>query len=68
MLLMFQKSIRYEITQAVNRHAKVNNKYIRDQYKPSEKEQLPSIFKCKQPLWMCNDPRTSNVWVCMKKY
>ena len=36
MLLMFEKSIRGGITQAVKRYVKANNKYIKDLYNPDE--------------------------------
>ena len=36
MLLMFEKGIRGEITQAVRRYAKANNKYINDLCNPNE--------------------------------
>ena len=34
---MFEKGIRRGIRQAVNRYAKANNKYMKDQYNPDEK-------------------------------
>ena len=36
MLLMFEKSIRGGIAQAVKRYVKANNKYIKDLYNPDE--------------------------------
>ena len=36
MLLIFGKGIRGGITQAVNRYAKANNKYMKDLYNPDE--------------------------------
>ena len=36
MLLMFEKGIWGEITQAVTRYAKANNKYMKDLYNPDE--------------------------------
>ena len=36
MLLMFEKGIRGEITQAVKRYAKASNNYMKDLYSPSE--------------------------------
>ena len=37
MLLMFEKGIRGVITKAIKRYPKVNNKYMKDQYNPYEK-------------------------------
>ena len=37
MLLMFEKGIRGGITQAVNRCAKANDKYMKDLYNPDDK-------------------------------
>ena len=36
MLLMFEKSIRGGITQAVKRYVKANNRYMNDLYNPDE--------------------------------
>ena len=36
MLLMFEQGIRGKITQAVKRHARVDNKYMKDLYNPDE--------------------------------
>ena len=36
MLLKFEKGIRGGITQAVERYAKANNKYMKDPYSPDE--------------------------------
>ena len=44
MLLMFEKGIRGEITQAVKRYAKANNKYTEDLYNPDEMSIYLSIL------------------------
>ena len=37
MLLMLEKGIQGVITKAIKRYAKVNNKYMKDQYNPDKK-------------------------------
>lgn len=46
------------IAQAVKHYTKANNKYIKNQYSPDEKN-----TKRKQPLRVGNDPKTTTDWV-----
>ena len=46
------------IAQAVKHYTKANNKYIKNQYSPDEKN-----TRRKQPLRVGNDPKTTNDWV-----
>ena len=53
MLLMFEKGIRGEITQAVKCYAKANNKYMKDLYNPDEESiYLQYVNASKQYGWV----------------
>ena len=60
MLLIVEKGIQGEITQAVKRFARANNKCMKDVYNPNEKSIYLQLLGWKQPLWMGNGSKPTN--------
>ena len=60
MLLMVEKGIRGGICHAILRHAKANNKYMKD-YNKDEKESFLQYDDANN-LWICNDSTITCGW------
>ena len=61
MLLMVERSIRGEITQAIKHYARANNKYMKKLY-----NHISSVLGCKQPLRMSNSSKLPTHWFLWK--
>ena len=65
MLLMVEKGTRGGICQTINRHAKANDKYMKNFDKNNHKIIINRIFRCLQLIWMGVVSKITSKWFQM---